>query len=78
MCNTYLLYCDEPGDCIQNNMFCILYVSYLKCAENTFIIEESTTLSNRKKSGSVIVLLNSWNVPRYYMNLFWEMFPISN
>jgi hypothetical protein len=37
---------------------CGLFVSYSKCAEETFITEETTTLSNSKEMGGSVIVLS--------------------
>jgi hypothetical protein len=36
---------------------CLLYVSYSKCAENTFIVEESTSPVKQQKGGGSVTIL---------------------
>lgn len=65
-----LSYCGQPGDCVQSKYICILYVSYSKCTENGFIVEDSATLWNgRKRVDLQLFYQNSWNITCYCTQL---------
>jgi hypothetical protein len=49
--------CDQSGDCTLLKCVCVLYVSYSKCAENIFIIEESTSpVKHKNKWGRSVTV----------------------